>query len=112
LLVDLLVCTGRSDFLQCDQSFICHVDSAKRIEALRLGAVATIGKPSDGVSFDLKEKRASEIVRTLRRALDLPTIGEPIILPAEPGKPDRTAEAFAARTWPRMRIAARTVDVI
>ena len=74
-------------------SLVASEDSAKRIEALRLGAVATIGKPSGGVSFDLKEKRASEIVRTLRRALDLPTVGEPIILPAKPGKPDRTAQA-------------------
>ncbi len=52
-------------------SLVANEDSSKRVEALRLGAVATIGKPSGGVSFDLKQKRASEIVRTLRRALDL-----------------------------------------
>jgi class 3 adenylate cyclase/CheY-like chemotaxis protein len=74
-------------------SLVANEDSAKRIEALRLGAVASIGKPSGGVSFDLKQKRGSEIVRTLRRALDLPTAGEPIILPADANKPDRTAQA-------------------
>jgi class 3 adenylate cyclase/CheY-like chemotaxis protein len=70
-------------------SLVANEDSTKRIEALRLGAVATIGKPSGGVSFDLKQKRASEIVRTLRQVLDLPTVGEPIILPADAAKPDR-----------------------
>jgi class 3 adenylate cyclase/CheY-like chemotaxis protein len=70
-------------------SLVANEDSTKRIEALRLGAVATIGKPSGGVSFDLKQKRASEIVRTLRRVLDLPTVGEPIILPAETEISDR-----------------------
>jgi class 3 adenylate cyclase/CheY-like chemotaxis protein len=74
-------------------SLVANEDSAKRIEALRLGAVATIGKPSGGVSFDLKQKRASEIVRTLRRALDLPTMGEPIILPADAGISDRPAQS-------------------
>jgi len=69
-------------------SLVANEDSAKRVEALRLGAVATIGKPSGGVSFDLKQKRASEIVRTLRRALDLPTLGEPIIPPAEAETPE------------------------
>jgi class 3 adenylate cyclase/CheY-like chemotaxis protein len=73
-------------------SLVANEDSAKRIEALRLGAVATIGKPSGGVSFDLKQKRASEIVRTLRRVLDLPTVGEPIILPSETGKPERSVQ--------------------
>jgi class 3 adenylate cyclase/CheY-like chemotaxis protein len=74
-------------------SLVANEDSAKRIEALRLGAVATIGKPSGGVSFDLKQKRASEIVRTLRRALDLPTAGEPIILPAGEATSDRATPA-------------------
>ena len=74
-------------------SLVANEDSSKRVEALRLGAVATIGKPSGGVSFDLKQKRASEIVRTLRRALDLPTEGEPIIPPAEAETPERPAPA-------------------
>ena len=62
-------------------SLVANEDSSKRVEALRLGAVATIGKPSGGVSFDLKQKRASEIVRTLRRALHLPDPVDPIIVP-------------------------------
>jgi class 3 adenylate cyclase/ActR/RegA family two-component response regulator len=74
-------------------SLVVGEDSAKRVEALRLGAVATIGKPSGGVSFDLKQKRASEIVRTLRRALDLPTLGEPTSPPAEAETPERPAPA-------------------
>ena len=74
-------------------SLVAGDDSAKRIEALRLGAVATIGKPSGGVSFDLKQKRASEIVLTLRRALDLPAAGEPIVSPAEAANPESVAQA-------------------
>src|ERR1700749_1399165 len=64
-------------------SLVANEESTKRVEALRLGAVATIGKPSGGVSFDLKQKRASEIVRTLRQALDLPTAGEPNVPPPD-----------------------------
>jgi class 3 adenylate cyclase/DNA-binding NarL/FixJ family response regulator len=74
-------------------SLVAGDDSAKRIEALRLGAVATIGKPSGGVSFDLKQKRASEIVLTLRRALDLPAAGEPIVPPAEAANSESRAQA-------------------
>ncbi len=55
-------------------SLVGNTDSAERIEALRLGAVATIAKPSGGVSLDLKQKRASQIVDVLRKALGLPTI--------------------------------------
>jgi class 3 adenylate cyclase/DNA-binding NarL/FixJ family response regulator len=49
-------------------------NSAERIEALRLGAVATIAKPSGGVSLDLKQKRASQIVEVLRKTLGLPAL--------------------------------------
>ena len=55
-------------------SLVGNTASAERIEALRLGAVATIAKPSGGVSLDLKQKRASQIVGVLRRTLGLPTI--------------------------------------
>jgi class 3 adenylate cyclase/CheY-like chemotaxis protein len=55
-------------------SLVGSTDSAKRVEALRLGAVATITKPSGGVSLDLKQRRASQIVDVLRRALGLPAI--------------------------------------
>src|SRR3981081_3691895 len=55
-------------------SLVGNTASAERIEALRLGAVATIAKPSGGVSLDLKQKRASQIVGVLRKTLGLPTI--------------------------------------
>jgi class 3 adenylate cyclase/ActR/RegA family two-component response regulator len=53
-------------------SLVASPEAAERVEALRLGAAAVIGKPSGGVSLDLKQKRASEIVGVLRQALDLP----------------------------------------
>ena len=62
----------------------CHViilsslvgaeDSKERLEALRLGAAATISKPSGAVSLDLKQKRASEVVATMRRVVGLPAL--------------------------------------
>jgi class 3 adenylate cyclase/DNA-binding NarL/FixJ family response regulator len=55
-------------------SLVDAAHSAERVEALRLGAAATIGKPSGGVSLDLKQKRASQIVETLRKTLGLPVI--------------------------------------
>jgi class 3 adenylate cyclase/ActR/RegA family two-component response regulator len=55
-------------------SFVGSTDSAERIEAMRLGAVATIAKPSGGVSLDLKQRRASQIVDVLRKSLGLPAI--------------------------------------
>jgi class 3 adenylate cyclase/DNA-binding NarL/FixJ family response regulator len=55
-------------------SLVGNANSAERIEALRLGAVATIAKPSGGVSLDLKQKRASQIVEVLRQTLGLPAL--------------------------------------
>jgi class 3 adenylate cyclase/DNA-binding NarL/FixJ family response regulator len=55
-------------------SLVGNVNSAERIEALRLGAAATITKPSGGVSLDLKQKRASQIVEVLRETLGLPAL--------------------------------------
>jgi class 3 adenylate cyclase/ActR/RegA family two-component response regulator len=55
-------------------SLVGNTASAERIEAMRLGAVATIAKPSGGVSLDLRQKRASQIVGVLRKTLGLPTI--------------------------------------
>src|SRR4029077_17197740 len=49
-------------------------NSPERIEALRLGAVANIAKPSGSVSLDLKQMRESKIVSTLRQTLGLPPI--------------------------------------
>jgi class 3 adenylate cyclase/CheY-like chemotaxis protein len=62
-------------------SLVGNTDASERVEALRLGAVATIAKPSGGVSLDLKQKRSSQIVDVLRRTLGLPTHAEAI--PAE-----------------------------
>jgi class 3 adenylate cyclase/ActR/RegA family two-component response regulator len=64
-------------------SLVTTEDTSERIEALRLGAAAVIGKPSGGVSLDLKQKRASEIVGVLRQALGLPAIADPVV-PASP----------------------------
>jgi class 3 adenylate cyclase/ActR/RegA family two-component response regulator len=62
----------------------CHViilsslvgaeDSKERLEALRLGAAAAISKPSGAISLDLKQKRASEVVATMRRVVGLPAL--------------------------------------
>jgi class 3 adenylate cyclase/DNA-binding NarL/FixJ family response regulator len=57
-------------------SLVGNTNSAERIEALRLGAVATIAKPSGGVSLDLRQKRASQIVEVLRKTLGLPALVE------------------------------------
>jgi class 3 adenylate cyclase/ActR/RegA family two-component response regulator len=77
-------------------SFVDDNDSAERIEALRLGAVATIAKPSGVVSLDLKQKRASEIVGVLRRTLGLPAIVDrmPTGIEKQPG-PSRAQAEFS-----------------
>jgi adenylate cyclase len=53
-------------------NFVGNTESAERLEALRLGAVATIAKPSGGVSLDLRQMRESKIVHVLRKTLGLP----------------------------------------
>jgi class 3 adenylate cyclase/ActR/RegA family two-component response regulator len=58
-------------------SLVTTQDASERVEALRLGAAAVIGKPSGGVSLDLKQKRASEIVGVLREVLGLPALADP-----------------------------------
>jgi len=55
-------------------SLIGAEDSKERFEALRLGAAATISKPSGAVSLDLKQKRASEVVAAMRRTVGLPAL--------------------------------------
>jgi adenylate cyclase len=55
-------------------NYVGQPDSAERMEALRLGAVATIAKPSGSVSLDLKQMRESKIVAILRKTLGLPPI--------------------------------------
>jgi class 3 adenylate cyclase/ActR/RegA family two-component response regulator len=74
-------------------SLVDNADSAERIEALRLGAVATIAKPSGGVSLDLKQKRASKIVDVLRRTLGLPTVAD--TMPAAIEDQPRPSTAWA-----------------
>jgi class 3 adenylate cyclase len=55
-------------------NYVGKTHSAERTEALRLGAAATIAKPSGGVGFDLKQMRESGIVTILRKTLGLPPI--------------------------------------
>jgi adenylate cyclase len=74
-------------------SLVGNTDSAERIEALRLGAVATIAKPSGGVSLDLKQKRASQIVGVLRKTLGLPAIADAMPAEAEDWSHPSTAPA-------------------
>ncbi len=86
--------------------------SAERIEALRLGAAAAIGKPSGGISLDLKQKRGSEVVGTLRQVLGLPAIVE---LPGagsawSTGSPDLGSSAFADLVLAEMATAALLFD--
>ncbi len=66
-------------------SLVTSADAGERVEALRLGAAAVIAKPSGGVSLDLKQKRASEIVSALRQALELPVLVDaPLIASVDP----------------------------
>jgi PAS domain S-box-containing protein len=64
-------------------SLVAEEDAAERIEALRLGAFAAVGKPSGAVSLDLKQHRASEIVAVVRRATNLPALAPEPAVPAE-----------------------------
>jgi chemotaxis response regulator CheB len=45
--------------------------SAKAMQALALGADAVISKPSGAVSYDLEEKRGSELRQTIYRLLEI-----------------------------------------
>ena len=55
-------------------NYVGKPHSTERTEAMRLGAVATIAKPSGGVGLDLKQMRQSGIVTVLRKTLGLPPI--------------------------------------
>ena len=74
-------------------SSLVGADSAERLEALRLGAAATIDKPSGAVSLDLKQRRASTIVTVLRKTLGLP----PALEALEAGAPPSAAPEAAPR---------------
>jgi two-component system chemotaxis response regulator CheB len=54
-------------------SSLTQVGSPIAAEAKRLGAFAVIAKPSGTLSLDLDEKKGSEIVRTMRKAVGLDT---------------------------------------
>jgi class 3 adenylate cyclase len=75
-------------------SLVGTADSAERIEALRRGAVAAIAKPSGGVSLDIKQKRASQIVGVLRKTLGLPTVVDamPADMDDQPGSATASAD--------------------
>jgi two-component system chemotaxis response regulator CheB len=64
-------------------SHLGHEGARVRAEALRLGAVAVIDKPTGAVSRDLRNTRGNVIRETLRRALGLPAVQ----LPDEPLPP-------------------------
>jgi class 3 adenylate cyclase/ActR/RegA family two-component response regulator len=91
-------------------SLVTTQDASERVEALRLGAAAVIGKPSGGVSLDLKQKRASEIVGVLRQVLGLPATTEPP-LPAEASPAaDLTAGSIAELLFAGLDIAVLLFD--
>ena len=52
-------------------SSLTQVGSPIAAEAKRLGAFAVIAKPSGTLSLDIDEKKGSEIVRTMRKAVGL-----------------------------------------
>lgn len=55
-------------------SSLVEGNSREREEALRLGAAACIGKPSGAISMDIQDKRASEVLTTIRRVLGMPPL--------------------------------------
>jgi class 3 adenylate cyclase/ActR/RegA family two-component response regulator len=91
-------------------SLVTNQDASERVEALRLGAAAVIGKPSGGVSLDLKQKRASEIVGVLRQALGLPAIADPPITPAASPTADLIAGPIAELLFAGLDIAVLLFD--
>ena len=52
-------------------SALTQVGSPMAAEAKRLGAFAVIAKPSGTLSLDIDEKKGTEIVRTMRKAVGL-----------------------------------------
>jgi class 3 adenylate cyclase/ActR/RegA family two-component response regulator len=87
-------------------NFVGKEDSAERMEALRLGAVATIAKPSGSVSLDLKQMRESKIVSVLRKTLGLP----PIIDATPPGNEDQPLRFLESVDFSIGRIGDQLLD--
>jgi two-component system chemotaxis response regulator CheB len=52
-------------------SSVAQTGSPQAMEARRLGATDVIAKPSGAMSLDLNEKKGHDIVRAIRRALEL-----------------------------------------
>ncbi len=52
-------------------SSVAQVGSPQAMEALRLGVIEVISKPSGALSLDLKSKKGSDIVKISRRAAGL-----------------------------------------
>jgi adenylate cyclase len=71
-------------------SSLVEGQSREREEAMRLGAAACIGKPSGAISMDIQDKRASEVLATVRRVLSLP----PIEAATAAGEPSGQAPAL------------------
>jgi class 3 adenylate cyclase/ActR/RegA family two-component response regulator len=91
-------------------SLVTNQDASERVEALRLGAAAVIGKPSGGVSLDLKQKRASEIVGVLRQVLGLPAIADPPMTLATSPATDPMAGPIAELLFAGLDIAVLLFD--
>ena len=53
-------------------SKLVQTGSRATVEARELGAVDVIAKPSGAVSLDLEKKKGHEIVKAIRRAMELP----------------------------------------
>jgi len=54
-------------------SKLVQAGSQLAVEARQFGAVDVIAKPSGAVSLDVSEKKGHEIVRAIRKAVDLPS---------------------------------------
>ena len=52
-------------------SSVAAVGSEKAAQAMALGANAIVSKPSGAISFDLEEKRGSELRRVIYEVLDI-----------------------------------------
>jgi class 3 adenylate cyclase/ActR/RegA family two-component response regulator len=89
-------------------NFVGKAHSAERTEALRLGAVAAIAKPSGSAGLDLKQMRESNIVTVLRKTLGLP----PLAGAAPEGDQDQPLRFVESVDFSGGRIGDRLLDGI
>jgi class 3 adenylate cyclase/CheY-like chemotaxis protein len=87
-------------------NYVSKANAPERMEALRLGAAATIAKPSGGVSLDLKQMRQSGIVAILRKTLGLP----PIVDAATDGSEDQPLRFVESVDFSSGRIGDQLLD--